>query len=139
MTKYLTAIATAIILSACQSTTALSNANTNPADTQKVWQLSQFQNFSNEQLQNTSMDWSKLPHVSAYMGCNRINFQATLDGKGGLSVSSSIATRMYCADTMALEDQFSQNIHAMKHYRVENNVLILNDGAGKEMRFIEKK
>lgn len=125
-------------LAACQTTAQ--SASTNPVDAQRVWQLSQMPEFTASQLSHTSMDWRNLPKANAHMGCNRLMFQANLDNSGSLKVDDRIAaTRMYCADTMALETAFTSNITKMTRYRIENqNTLILDNQNGLEMRFIAK-
>ncbi len=137
-------LATICTLAACQATTPSSQntASVSTATTaaQRVWQLSELPEFAEPQLKNTVMDWSQLPQANANMGCNNLKFQVNLDNAGSLKVDDRIiATRMYCADTMALETAFTQHISKMKRYRVENNnTLILDNQAGLQMKFIAK-
>ena len=108
------------------------------AAVKRVWMLTALDGFSKEQLTaaKAEMNWTRLPQAAAYMGCNRMMFQADVSAGGAVSFGPVAATRMYCADNMALENAFGRLLPEMTAYRVEGHHLILFNGKGGEMRFV---
>lgn len=69
------------------------------------------------------------------MGCNKMFFTSEFKKESQLKISQVVSTEMACPN-MKLENDFSQNIKKMKHYKVEGHFLTLSDNQGNRMKFI---
>ncbi|UOP05592.1 META domain-containing protein [Conchiformibius kuhniae] len=109
----------------------------NPAALQRVWMLTAMPGFNKAQLTaaQAQMDWRKLPRAGAYLGCNRLMFEAKPQADGSVSFGGIASTRMACPDLAAMEGGFARLLPQMNAYRVEGHHLILRGAAG-EMRFV---
>ncbi|VEF02741.1 META domain-containing protein [Neisseria canis] len=129
----------ALLLAACTTPQATKQVSDNPAQIKRVWMLVEMEGFSRDQLTaaKAKMDWTKLPRIHAYMGCNQLMFSAeTMDDTGRIGFSSAAATRMYCGPAMQLEQTFLNKLDSINSYTVQGHELILNSPQGKPMRFI---
>ncbi|MDO5356330.1 MAG: META domain-containing protein [Conchiformibius sp.] len=119
-------------------TQAAAPSAVNAAAVKRVWMLTELDGFQKAQLvaAKAEMNWTRLPHANAYMGCNRMMFQADVSSDGRVKFGAVAATRMYCPDAIPLENAFGSLLPQMTRYRVEGHHLILEDGKGKTMRFV---
>ncbi|WP_054619076.1 META domain-containing protein [Neisseria sp. 83E34] len=132
---------TLLLLAACTVTPQQSGSAAPPQSSthvKRIWKLIEMEGFSRDQLINAkaTMDWTKLPKIHAYMGCNQLIFSAEKMNAGQISFSNAAATRMYCAETMKLEQTFLSKLNSIHSYTVQGHELILNSPKGKSMRFI---
>ncbi len=111
---------------------------------QNTWQLAQVQGTDSDSVLNTmlktqavTMDLSTLPKSSAYAGCNRLGF-VTQAQNGSFAVEHIIATRMYCAEVMALESLLLTQLPKMTHYTTTATQLILQ-GGGVTLTFVAQQ
>lgn len=108
----------------------------------RVWMLDEWPGFTREQLHQAKaeMNFTALPHVSAYMGCNRMMFEADVSQssrtEGRLAFGAVASTRKLCFDGMALEQDFGNRIGSFTHYKLEGHRLILQNGQGQTARFV---
>lgn len=125
-------------LAACSAGVLSSAENMPQPNIKRVWMLADFEGFSREQLvaADAKMDWTRLPRVYAYMGCNQLMMEAKQEGGDRIVFGSGVSTRMYCEETMRLEQTFMNYIAGTKNYRIEGHTLILRNEAGKEARFV---
>ncbi|WP_107687609.1 META domain-containing protein [Neisseria wadsworthii] len=132
-----------LLLAACTVTPKQSGSAVPPhgsTHVKRIWKLIEMEGFSRDQLINAKakMDWTKLPKIHAYMGCNQLMFSAEKMNAGQISFSSAVATRMYCVETMKLEQIFLSKLNNINSYTVQGHELILNSPEGTSMRFITK-
>ena len=137
-TRLISAFALTALLSACVTAAQQNDAgHTSASDWQKKWHLSAFSPFKADELlaARATLDLSRSPQVSAYMGCNRL-FTNLESANNQLSFSPVAATRMACAEHQDLETAFSQAIgqHSFQ-YRLQNKQLILQDAQGRTLTF----
>ena len=143
MKKQLTTLMMGSILCACtpaepMQTNTDATPTVSPAQLKRVWMLTALAGFSKNELTaaKAEMNWTALPQAAAYMGCNRMMFNADVSGDGKVAVGAVASTRMYCADNMKLENTFGRLLPEMKYYRLHGHELTLHNGQGTEMRFI---
>lgn len=109
---------------------------------QREWMLTEFQNFSKEQLVASKASINLVPQkekanqYSGYLGCNRMFFQAKFAADGQAEFSKIGSTMMYCDKNMEVEGAFGKMLPEMKSYKVEGHHLILSDGQGNQMKFV---
>ncbi len=72
--------------------------------------------------------------ASGFAGCNQFAGGYTLEGKK-LNLKNLAATRMFCEETMEIEIRFLQAIRETDAYKIEENVLFLNQGDQHRAKF----
>lgn len=109
---------------------------------QREWMLVSFADYSKEELikNNAKIDLTSPADngkikTSAFMGCNKMFFTSEFKKESQLKISQVVSTEMACPN-IKLENDFSQNIKKMKHYKVEGHFLTLSDDQGNRMKFI---
>lgn len=137
--RLLSAFALTALLSACATAAAPKKdaGHASASDWQKKWHLTAFSPFKADELRaaRATLDLSRAPQVSAYMGCNRL-FTNLDSANNQLSFGPVAATRMACAEHQDLEMAFAQAIgqHSFQ-YRLQNKQLILQDAQGRTLTF----
>lgn len=128
----------ALLLAACTTPQAPKQVSDNPAQIKRVWMLVEMEGFSRDQLiaAKAKMDWTELPRIHAYMGCNQLMFSAETTDAGRIGFSSAAATRMYCGPAMQLEQTFLKKLNSINGYTVQGHELILSSPQGKPIHFI---
>ncbi len=137
-TRLISACALAALLSACTTAAPKKEAPQTPTSSwQKKWHLTAFSPFKADELRaaRATLDLSRAPQVSAYMGCNRL-FTNLDSANNQLSFGPVAATRMACSEHQDLEIAFAQAIgqHSFQ-YRLQNKQLILQDAQGRTLSF----
>lgn len=132
-----------LFAAACLTVLGGCAASSEPApDLKRVWMLDEWPGFSREQLHQAKaeMNFTGLPNVSAYMGCNRMMFEADIADssptEGRLAIGVIASTRKLCADGMALEQDFGNRIGSFTRYRIEGHRLILENEQGQTAEFV---
>lgn len=72
--------------------------------------------------------------AKGFAGCNQFTGGYTLEGKK-LSLKNLAATKMFCEETMEIEIRFLQAISETDSYKIEENVLFLNQGDQHRAKF----
>ncbi|MDO4696028.1 MAG: META domain-containing protein [Neisseria sp.] len=114
------------------------------AGLKRIWTLEEWPGFTPDALRTTKaeINLTALPHVSAYMGCNRMMFSADTSPhqseQGSISIGPVAATRMLCQGNMDLEMSFAARIGSFTHYRLNGSRLVLENEDGKKAVFIAR-
>jgi heat shock protein HslJ len=118
---------------ATQNTTQNTTQNIN-----RVWMLVEFKAYKKEFLvaQNAFLNLTDAERASSKMGCNALSFSYLVKEGTSIEFSQGIATKMYCQESMQLEDDFLKDILKMKHFKAEGHSLILTSDDGEKMVFI---
>lgn len=124
-----------IVLIISLNTYAISATTTSKI--QQIWQIEHFPNIQDNEiarLKNT-LDFTHLPKVNAYLGCNDVNFDVQLT-KNTIQFTQFISTLKYCFNDMDLEDSFTQIANDITHYTFQENgkILILSTKSGKKIQ-----
>lgn len=109
---------------------------------QREWMLIYFADFTKDQLIKgkaninlTSKQEGNEIKGSAYMGCNRMFFNAEFKSNGKVKISGLGSTKMACQN-MSLENSFAQSFGKMEKYYVEGHFLTFTDERGNTMKFV---
>lgn len=68
--------------------------------------------------------------ISGASGCNNYKFDYNLDGEN-LDLGYAVVTKMYCEDTMEIENAFFKAASKVKHFSLTDNMLYFLDEEGK--------
>ena len=109
----------------------------NPDQLNRVWMLIEFQNFKKEDLikNQAQMNLTNLKNPSAFMGCNQIGFQIEVK-ENMLLFKDLIATEMFCAEKMNLENSFSKSLSKTYSYIIKGHTLTLINEKNEKMVFV---
>ena len=108
----------------------------------RQWMLISYKDFSKEELTNSKaeINLTKISDANkitgtAFMGCNRMFFNAEIKSKKRIEISGLGSTLMAC-EKMELESQFSRDFEKMQNFVIEGHFLTLYDEKGNKMKFI---
>jgi heat shock protein HslJ len=120
----------------CKSKTNEPVFENNPEQLKRVWMLVEFQNFKKEDLikNQAQINLTNLKNPSAFMGCNQIGFQIEVK-QNKLLFKDLIATEMFCAEKMKLENEFSNSLLENYTYTIKGHTLTLLNDKNKKMVF----
>lgn len=95
----------------------------------KKWRVVQFANYSETTLakHDAALDFSELPLVGMYAGCNHISFRADTTTDNGLTMTDGVTTFMRCEGN--LEDDMSAAVAKVARYQFVQGQLHLLDDA----------
>jgi heat shock protein HslJ len=74
--------------------------------------------------------------AAGYAGCNQFFSSYTLDGKS-ISFASAGRTKMFCKDTMDMEEKFLSVLGNVNSYKYESNKLLLLEGDTVLLEFVQ--
>ncbi len=133
-----TAIWLAALLSGCGVAVPPATEHHGQPGLQRVWMLTGLNGVPRERLVSlqAQMDWTALPQATAALGCNRLDFAVQAQDNGQIRMGPLLSTRKHCPGRMDAEQQFSQRILKMQHYRLAGHQLVLRNDAGEEIRFV---
>lgn len=139
MKKFLTIFIGVICLSFVLN---CSSAKLKDQHIQRQWMLVSFDGFSKEQLVKNKAEINLTVEKkdekirgTAFMGCNRMFFNAEFKSKNKVKISGVGSTLMACQE-MELETNFVKSFETMTHYQIEGHFLTLSDDNGNQMKFL---
>lgn len=125
-----------ILLIGCNITTKVPISNS----LKRKWMLVAMGDFPKDTLVKyaTYIDLTRNDAIdNAYMGCNTIGFKYEIHSNDKIKFSDIISTRMYCAQTGKIEEEFNRLIVTMEKFSTKNaHKLVLFDQQGKELQFV---
>ncbi|VFB04377.1 META domain [Chryseobacterium taihuense] len=108
----------------------------------RQWMLVSYKDFPKEDLMNSKaeINLTKISDAgkiagTAFMGCNRMFFNAEIKSKKRIEISGLGSTLMAC-EKMELESQFSKDFEKMKNFVIEGHFLTLYDEKGNKIKFV---
>lgn len=114
----------------------------NISQLEKEWHLVSFKNYTKDNLMKAKANMDLSPaktnpgQFGAYMGCNRMFFNAKFNPNGTVKFSDVGSTMMYCDKWMDLETQFAKELPQITKYKIEGHYLILSAENGSTMKFL---
>ena len=98
----------------------------------KEWVLSQFINDSIGQpataKQRPTINFNiQKKRISGFGGCNRFFGEYSIQKDSTIRFSEMGATKMYCIDTMKIEDHFFEVLRKCRYLKVSKTILIMED------------
>ena len=109
----------------------------NPDQLNRVWMLIEFQNFKKEDLikNQAQINLTNSKNPTAFMGCNQISFQIEVK-ENKLLFKDLIATEMFCAEKMNVENSFSKSLSKTYSYIIKGHTLTLLNDKNEKMVFV---
>lgn len=113
-------------------------AKTSTQNINRVWMLVEFKDYKKDFLveKNAFLNLTEVGRASSKMGCNSLSFSYSIKEDTIIEFSQGIATKMFCHDSMQLEDDFLKTIQKIKNFKVEGDFLTLTSSNGEKMVFI---
>ena len=121
----------------CKSKTNEPVFENNPEQLKRVWMLVEFQDFKKDDLikNQTQINLTDLKNTTAFAGCNQIGFQIEVK-ENKIIFKDFIATEMFCAEKMKLENEFSKSLNQSFDYFIKSHTLTLINFKNEKMVFV---
>ncbi len=121
----------------CKSKTNEPVFENNPEQLKRVWMLVEFQDFKKDDLikNQTQINLTDLKNTTAFAGCNQIGFQIEVN-ENKIIFKDFIATEMFCAEKMKLENEFSKSLNQSFDYFIKSHTLTLINFKNEKMVFV---
>lgn len=112
--------------------------NSSTQNINRVWMLTEFKDYKKDFLieKNAFLNLTDKERASSKMGCNSLSFNYSIKEERFIEFSQGTATKMYCQESMQLEDDFLKAIQDVKNFTLEGHFLTLTSSSGEKMVFI---
>ena len=136
-TTFFVVILVLISIINCKSKTTEPEFENNPTYLKRVWMLVEFQDFKKEDLikNQTQINLTDLKNTTAFAGCNQIGFKIEVK-ENKIIFKDFIATEMFCAEKMKLENEFSKSLNQSFDYFIKSHTLTLINFKNEKMVFV---
>ncbi len=135
--KQLSVLLTIFLIINCKSKSNELIFENKPDQLNRVWMLVEFQNFKKEDLikNQAQMNLTNSKNPSAFMGCNQISFKIEVK-ENKLTFKDLIATEMFCAEKMNVENSFSKSLLKTYSFIIKGHTLTLLNDKNEKMVFV---